>query len=68
MKSCIGTCQLPHDKIKYNSSWCPLCALSLRLENEMREKENLRKCIRYMKKEKGDEIRKNGVYETWVCI
>jgi hypothetical protein len=41
-KKCNGTDQLPHEFIKYQSQWCPMCAAMLRMENYRTDVDRLR--------------------------
>jgi len=47
METCTGNGFHPGDKIKYSGMWCPLCKMALTLENVIRQKEILKKCLRH---------------------
>jgi len=47
METCTGGISHPGDRIKYDGSWCPLCKMVLTLENVIRQKEILKKCLQY---------------------
>ena len=47
MKKCTGNGLHPGEVIKYEGEWCPMCRMSLLVQNQDRKIHILEKCLKY---------------------